>query len=123
MQFGHRQWSLAHVDAGDIGAALGHGLGQDAAATADIHQAFAGDRRMFVDVVGAQRVDVVQRFEFTAAIPPARGQRLEFGDFLRVYIHVAAHGYGSPVLLMRCLPAIVRAWPGRQVDARESRCP
>jgi len=47
---------------------------------------------MFIDVVGAQGIDLVQGFEFTAAIPPARGQCLELGDLLGVYVNVAAHG-------------------------------
>ena len=50
-----------------------------------------GDRRMLIDVVGAQGIDVVQRLELTAAIPPARGQGLEFGDFLRVDVAMASH--------------------------------
>ena len=44
VQPGHRQRGFPHVDAGDPGPALGHGLGQDAAAAAHVDQSLARHR-------------------------------------------------------------------------------
>jgi hypothetical protein len=84
-----RQRRFAHVDAGDRGAALGHGFAEDAAAAADVEHFLAGQADALVNPVDAQRVDVVQRFELAFAVPPAMGQGFEFGDFGVVDV---AHG-------------------------------
>src|SRR5690606_17546940 len=65
----------------NAGAALGHGLAEDAAAATDVQYALAGQADALVDPVDPQRIDVVQRFELAFAIPPAVCQGLEFGDF------------------------------------------
>ena len=90
VQAGDGQWRLAHVDAGHLGAALGHGLSQNAATAANVQHLLAGQAGAFVDPVGTQRVDLVQRFELAVTVPPAACQRLEFGDFSA--INVKTHG-------------------------------
>jgi len=89
MQPGHGQRRFPHVDAGHRCAAPRHALGQDAAPAADIQYGFPGQADALVNPVQAQRIDVVKRLEFRIRIPPAAGQRLEFGDFGRVDIGLA----------------------------------
>ncbi|MCY1450715.1 hypothetical protein D9M71_675410 [compost metagenome] len=89
MQLGDRQRRLAHVDAEHRGSALGHGLAEDAAAAADVEDLLAGQADALVDPVDPQRVDIVQRLELAFAVPPAVGERLEFGDLGVVDV---AHG-------------------------------
>ncbi|MNP49247.1 hypothetical protein D3C76_1434220 [compost metagenome] len=81
MQLGDRQRRLAHVDAGDRGAAQGHGFAEDAATATHVQHFLAGQADALVDPVDAQRVDFVQRLELAFAVPPAVGQRFELGDF------------------------------------------
>ncbi|MCY1416123.1 hypothetical protein D9M71_316240 [compost metagenome] len=92
MQLRHGQGRFAHVDAGDGGAALGHGFAEDAAATADVEHLLAGQLDALIDPVDPQGVDVVQGLEFAFAVPPAMGQGFEFGDFGVVDV---AHGLSS----------------------------
>lgn len=89
VQPGHRQRCFAHVDCSDIGASVRHALGQDAAAAADIQHPFAIQLHPLINVVQAQWVDVVQRFEFTLLIPPAVSHGFKFGNFGGVYIKCA----------------------------------
>ena len=84
MQLGDLQGLVAQVDAGDLRAQAGHAFRQDAAAAADIQHGLAGQAGEAVDVVQAQRVDVVQRLEFAVRVPPAVGQLGEFFQFDRV---------------------------------------
>lgn len=81
MQLCNRQWRFAHVDAHHRRPALGHGFAEDTAATTDVEHLLASQVDPFVNPVDPQRVDVVQRLEFTFAVPPAMGQGFEFGDF------------------------------------------
>ncbi|MNQ36276.1 hypothetical protein D3C85_497950 [compost metagenome] len=81
MQLRHGQGRFAHVDAGDGGAALGHGFAEDAAAAADVEDFLAGQADALLDPVDPQRIDVVQGFEFAFTVPPAVGEGFEFGDF------------------------------------------
>ena len=89
MQAGYGQWRLAHVDARHLGAALGHGFTENAAAAAHVEDFFAGQLHALVNPVDAQRVDVVQWLEFALTVPPAMGKRFEFGDLGVVNV---AHG-------------------------------
>ena len=81
MQLGYCQRRFAHVDAGHAGAALGHGFAENATAAANVEHLLAGQADAFVDPVDAQRVDVMQRFEFAFTVPPAVGKGFKFGDF------------------------------------------
>ena len=67
-----------HVDGDDARAARGQTFGEQAAAAADVEHAQAGERRARRDVVEAQLVDVVQRAERAARVPPfaRRGTRI-----------------------------------------------
>lgn len=67
VQARHRERRFAHVDAGDVGAALGHGFAEDAAAATDVEHLLAGQAGALVDPVDAQRVDVVERLELALA--------------------------------------------------------
>src|ERR1700693_5824909 len=87
MQPGDAQRLVRQVDAGDARAALRHGLGQDAAAAADVEHALAGERRMAVDPLQAQRIDLVQRPELALRVPPAVRELVEFGELCRVRVH------------------------------------
>ncbi len=96
MQARYAKRLFREVDAGDDGAATGHGFSQDAAAAADIEDMFAQQAGVTVDPFQAQRIDVVQGAEFGVRIPPAVGQIAEFGEFLRVYVgggigHIGLH--------------------------------
>ena len=70
----------------------GHALGQQAAAAPHIQRPLAGQGCPLVNVVQAQRIDIVQRFELAGRVPPAAGERLEFGDFVPVYVLVCHIG-------------------------------
>jgi hypothetical protein len=87
MQFGDFQRFFSHIDAGGVcGAELGHAFGENAAAATHIEHGFAADAAILVDIAQAQRVDIVQGFEFAGFIPPFVGQLAEFVDFARVDI-------------------------------------
>ena len=103
MQLSDRQWRFAHVDADHGRAALGHGFTEDAAAATDVEDFLAGQADAFVNPVDPQRVDVVQRFEFALAVPPAMGQGFEFGDFGVVDV---AHGLSPLKLEKSCRPGV-----------------
>src|SRR5690606_11171421 len=64
------------------------GLGEDAAAAADVDRIQPAHRAaaMPLDPAEAQRVDLVQGLELAGGIPPARGERLELGELLGVYV-------------------------------------
>ena len=87
VQFGDFQGFFRHIDAGNcVGTELGHALGKNAAATADVQYGFAGQTGVAVDIAQAQRVDVVQGFEFAGFVPPFVGKAAEFVDFGGVYV-------------------------------------
>ena len=81
MQSRDLQWGLAHVDAGDVGTARRHRFGQDATSTTDVEHLLPFEADACIDIVQAQRVDLVQRLELAVRIPPAFGQLLELVDF------------------------------------------
>jgi hypothetical protein len=62
----------------------------DAAAAADVENAFALQRSQLVDPLEAQRVDRVQRCELAVGIPPAVSKVAEFAQFLRIDV---GHGF------------------------------
>ena len=65
-------------------------FGQNAAAAADIERHLALEATAALgDVPEAQRIDIVQRLEFAAGIPPVMGERAELGELLG--IDVDAH--------------------------------
>ena len=70
VQLSDVQWLGTQINAGYVGATLSHAFAENAAPTADIQHFLTGQRTMAVDVVGTQRVNVVQGFEFALAIPP-----------------------------------------------------
>ncbi|MCK7461537.1 MAG: hypothetical protein MZU84_05480 [Sphingobacterium sp.] len=41
-----------------------------------------------IDVVQTQRIDIVQGLELAIRVPPAAGEFLEFGDFLKVHVRL-----------------------------------
>ena len=74
------------VDRDDARAARGQALGEQAAAAADVEHSPACKRSARRDVVEAQRVDVVQRAERAARIPPFGGAGCEFRELARIYV-------------------------------------
>src|SRR5690606_14881649 len=74
------------IDAGDLGAAPGHRLAENAAAATHIEHALATQRGALVDVVEPHRIQNVQRTKFAARVPPALGNVIEAGDLGRVVI-------------------------------------
>lgn len=87
----------AGIDAGDGETEPGHRLGHEAAATADVREAQAGERReraritlkmreeLAADEIDADGIYLVERPEAARLIPPARTLRGETVDILRVY--------------------------------------
>ena len=75
---GDLQRLFGQVDALDARAQLRHRFGQDAAAAADVEHRLPFNAAMRVDPVQAQGIDLVQRLEFAARVPPAVGQFAEF---------------------------------------------
>jgi hypothetical protein len=59
-------------------------LAEQPAAAAHIQHVFAVDVGVLVNPASAQRIDVVERFEFAIGVPPAGRQLLEFGDFISI---------------------------------------
>jgi len=91
------QRSFAHIDAGDRGAQPRHPFSQQAAPAADVDGCASGQRRLAVNVLEAQRVDIVQRFELAVRVPPARGQFLELVDFSAIdVVSCGGHGHKIP---------------------------
>ncbi|MOA41418.1 hypothetical protein D3C78_1633760 [compost metagenome] len=87
VQPGNLQRLGAHVQPGDLCAFARHAFRQNAAAAAHVEDGFVKNAAgTLQDVVQTQRVDTVQRLEFTFQIPPARGHGLELGDFMMVYV-------------------------------------
>ncbi|MNC89875.1 hypothetical protein D3C83_58800 [compost metagenome] len=78
MQLGYLEGLFSQVDSRHHGAARGHRLGQDAAPAADVEDALAFEARDSIYVIQAQRIDVVQRLELGAGVPPAVGELAEF---------------------------------------------
>ena len=93
---------VGKIDSGDARSARSHAFGKNAAAAAHVEHAPAVERGMRVDPIDAQRIDVVQRFEFAVGIPPAVRELAEFLDLGR--IDVDAHG-----LLLEPFPPVKRA--------------
>src|SRR4051794_291041 len=91
MQLRDTQAFLAEVDAGDLGAAARHRLGEDAAAAADVEHLLAGEAGGAVDPFQAQRVDLVQRPEFALGVPPAVCE-------LRKLLELCGVGVHAPIL-------------------------
>jgi hypothetical protein len=81
VQAGHTQRLVGEIDAGHRRASFAHGFGEQAAATTDVEHALAGELALTVDPVQAQRVDVMQRLEIAARIPPAMRKLAEFLEF------------------------------------------
>ena len=90
VQAGDCQRPLGHVDSGNGCSGVGHGFGEDATPTADIHNAPAGELGALSNPVETQGIDLVQRAEIALRIPPARCQRIELGDL--GLVDVAAKG-------------------------------
>jgi hypothetical protein len=84
MKLGDAQRLLRKVDPGHARPAPCHGLGEDAAAAADVEHRARLEARMPGDPFQAQRIDVVQRPELAFRVPPAVGEVAEFFDFGRV---------------------------------------
>src|SRR4051812_1709557 len=91
MQLRDTQAFLAEVDAGDLGAAARHRLGEDAAAAADVEHLLAGKAGGAIDPFQAQRVDLVQRPEFALGVPPAVCE-------LRKLLELCGVGVHAPIL-------------------------
>ena len=108
MQLRDLERFFGEVDTGYISTAHRHAFRQNAAAATDIEHAFALDADQFVDVIQAQRVDLVQGFEFAVRIPPACGQRTELGEFGRIDVWV---GLRSHISVRGCAAARWRLWP------------
>ena len=70
MQFSDIERGFSHINAGYVCAALRHGFTEDAAAAADVEYFFTSERCVTVNVIGSQRVNVVERFELTFSVPP-----------------------------------------------------
>ena len=96
------------VEAGDRETEPGHRLGNEAAATADIGEPQAGERRkgsrvavkmreqMTADEIDAHGVYVMERPKAARWVPPARTLRGEPIDVLRVYrVTEFTHAPGS----------------------------
>ena len=81
MQACHGEWRFTHVDTGHRSAAVRHGFGQNAAATADVEHGLAFETGACIDIVKAQWIDFMQRLELTVRIPPAGGELFKFADF------------------------------------------
>ena len=95
MQLRDLERLFGEVDAGYPRAALRHAFGEYAAAAADVEHRFAAQARDTVDVVEPQRVDLVQRLEFAAGIPPAVRKLAEFVEFGWIYVDHIRTGYGK----------------------------
>ena len=63
-----------------MGAASGHGVGQDATATSDVDDFFTLQRYQAFYPVQTQRVDLVQGTKLALGVPPAVGEFREFGQ-------------------------------------------
>src|SRR3954468_11438196 len=87
MQLRYTQAFLAEIDPGDLGAALRHRLGEDAAAAADVEHLLAGEAGGAVDPFQAQRVDLVQRPELALRVPPAVRELRKFVELGGVGVH------------------------------------
>ena len=89
MQSRHAKRFVGQIDAGDLGAVVGHGFGENAAAAADVeHRLPCKLTALAGDVTQPQRIDVVQRFEFAGRIPPMVRERAELGELRRVGVDV-----------------------------------
>ncbi|MNM52751.1 hypothetical protein D3C81_638390 [compost metagenome] len=92
VQAGDPEGLLAHVDAGHLGAASGHALGEDAATAADVEHALAKQTAALLgDPVKAHRIDLMQGFELALHVPPAGGDGFKFGDFCQIDIGITVH--------------------------------
>jgi hypothetical protein len=91
VQTGHTQRLVGEIDAGHRRASFAHPFGKQAAAATDVKHALAGELALAVDPVQAQGIDVVQRLEVAARIPPAMRKLAEFLEFALVGIdHVVS---------------------------------
>ena len=114
MDAGYRQGGFPHIDAGDLGPAPGHAFRQQAATAADIDDFLARQADTFVNVVQAQRVDIVQGAKLRIGVPPLLGKGIEFGNFPGIHI-----GYGILVVCHFSAPAIVccHCWAFLRISA------
>ena len=78
MQLGDLQRRVAQVDTGHAGASDSHCFREYSAAAADIEHAFSSETSDAVDIIEPQRIDIMQRFEFRAGVPPAMSELVEF---------------------------------------------
>ena len=76
----------SHVDTGHFRAGLRHGLGENAAAAANIQHFLAAEVDELANPVEPQRIDLVQRPEFAIGVPPAGRECVKLGDLVKVYI-------------------------------------
>ncbi|MNL56290.1 hypothetical protein D3C87_1797740 [compost metagenome] len=82
MQAGDLQRLVGQVDAGDVRAAPGHRLRQDAAAATHIQHFLAGEAAgALLNPFQPQRIDGMQGLEFAFRVPPAAGQGAELVQF------------------------------------------
>jgi hypothetical protein len=102
VQLGHLQRFFGKINAGHLGAAGGHGLGEDAAAAADIEHHLPVQRRDAVNMFKPQRIDFVQGPEFAVAIPPAVGEFAKLVELGRVGIDAHALPMRWRQLSARC---------------------
>src|SRR5713226_9889208 len=88
MKLRHLERLVGEIDALHARSAPRHGFGEDAAAASDVERRFPGERGESVDPVQAQRIDLVQRLELAARIPPAVRKRAEFFKLPGIGVHV-----------------------------------
>jgi hypothetical protein len=86
MQLGDAEWLFRKVDTGHRGAPYCHAFREQAAATADVEYALAGNADGLVDPVQAKRVDVVQRLELAVRVPPVVSEVAKLFQFGRVSV-------------------------------------
>ena len=91
VQLGDLEGALRQIDAGDHRALARRGLGEDAAAAADVEHRLAGELRDAVDPRQAQRVDLVQRTEFAGRVPPAVRELAELLQLGRIGVQRTFH--------------------------------
>src|SRR5215470_13049641 len=92
MKLSHPERFLRQVDARYLRAGLGHRLGEDSAPTANVENFLIVESAAALrDVVESQRIDVVERLELAARVPPAMRQCAELGEFRRIGVDGWAH--------------------------------
>ncbi len=84
---------FAEIYAGGVRAQTRHRFGENPAAAANVQDRLAGELGFAIDVVQAQRIDLVQGTKLAARIPPAVSELAELGDLGRV--DVDGHTVGA----------------------------